>query len=380
MTAHSFRLAAAIADDLVPSFSEAAQLVNKACSGLVFVSGTLTQQTARVAEHLRVVWRGVPVCVVPGAGVLSERGEFERMNAASGLLWSGGEAKPIALSNLAETSADALAETIAAATDGRRASVILFAQPDAFSTDLLGALSRKAPRALVFGGGTVGAPPLIIDASGKVQQSPICALVLTGLAPPITGASVACKLISQFETIDETSGGFVLSIGGRKALDCLSEASELLRSAEDPAPLLFVAVEDGSPAQEGEQSYVVRPIRGVDPSQKAILIGREAQAGNRLAFGVRDAAAARNSLSAMAQQVSQTALGSAPRFAIYITCAGRGQHLYGSPDVETRILKQRFGDLPIAGMHSSFELMPKGPASTRLALYTGVLSLFRSPS
>jgi hypothetical protein len=48
--------------------------------------------------------------------------------------------------------------------------------------------------------------------------------------------------------------------------------------------------------------------------------------------------------------------------------------------VEARILRQRFGDLPIVGMHSAFEIVPWAPGEARLALYTGVLALFRSPS
>ncbi|KYF93714.1 hypothetical protein BE20_08585 [Sorangium cellulosum] len=95
---------------------------------------------------------------------------------------------------------------------------------------------------------------------------------------------------------------------------------------------------------------------------------------------MRDAAAARAGLEGIARQVSQSALGSAPRFALYLSCAGRGQGLYGAPDVEARILRQRFADLPIAGMHSSFEIAPWAPGQARLALYTGVLALFRAPS
>lgn len=380
MTAHSFRTTASIADDLAAAFTEATELVNKASGGLVFVSGTLAQQTLRIAEHLRSVWRGVPACVIPGAGVLNERGELERVNAASGILWSGGASKVVAIEHAKDTSPEAIAEQIAAASEGRRASAALFAEPDAFTTDLLGALGQKAPKVHVFGGGTVGAAPLTVDASGRIREAAISALVLTGLAPPITGTSTACKLLCDFETIDETKGGFVLSIGGKPALQRLSEVSEGLGAKGENAPLLFIALADDPPDSEGGQNYVVRPIRGVDPAQQAILIGREIKPGLRIAFGIRDAAAARAGLSSMIHNVSQAALGSAPRFAIYITCAGRGQHLYGSPDVEARLLKQRFGDLPIAGMHSSFELAPRGPGHTRLALYAGVLSLFRSPS
>ena len=110
------------------------------------------------------------------------------------------------------------------------------------------------------------------------------------------------------------------------------------------------------------------------------MVGPDARTGLRMGFAVRDATTARSGLEATARSISRQALGAAPRFAVYLSCAGRGQGLYGAPDVESRILRQRFGDLPIAGMHSAFEIAPWAPGEARIALYTGVLALFRSPS
>jgi small ligand-binding sensory domain FIST len=64
---------------------------------------------------------------------------------------------------------------------------------------------------------------------------------------------------------------------------------------------------------------------------------------------------------------------------LYINCAGRGSSLYGQYDVDTRILRARFGDLPFAGIQSSFEIAPYcgRPA---LQLYTGVVAVFTTPS
>ena len=82
----------------------------------------------------------------------------------------------------------------------------------------------------------------------------------------------------------------------------------------------------------------------------------------------------------MARDIAHDASGSAVRFALLLTCAGRGQGLYGARDVESRIVRQRLGDVAVAGMHSAFELVPWADGDPRVALYTSVLSLFRSPS
>jgi small ligand-binding sensory domain FIST len=196
----------------------------------------------------------------------------------------------------------------------------------------------------------------------------------------------------------------VLRVGGAPALDllssCMSENKSAtsgaghdgdfapkapLRAAQpSPQPVVFVALADPPAAAAGGRTdaerYVVRPVRGIDAGRRALMVGHDVLPGMRVAFAVRDAAAARAGIEAAARTLSHQALGAAPRFALLLSCAGRGQGLYGAPDVEARILRQRFGDLPIAGMHSAFEIIPWAPGEARLALYTGVLALFRSPS
>lgn len=384
MTARSFATTLATAEDINRALADAKSGVASPAGGVVFVSGALTQQVGRVAEQVRTAWKGVPACVVPGAGVLSERGEIEGSTAASGVLWAGGVAVPFAISDLSEGADEVLAEALTATASGRRATAMVFARPEAFKTEYLEALGGSgAPAIQVFGAGTVGGAAVVVTAEGKLLEAPIAGLVLKGLAPPLADSSPACKLLSQFEQIDEASGGMVARIGGRPALDLLSSLTSELPRQQGQQPLVFAALAFEDPDASGADSrerYVVRPVRGIDPARRSVLIGREARPGVRFAFGVRDAAAARAGLQEMARQVSQHALGAAPRFAIYLSCAGRGQGLYGTADVESRILRQRFGDLPIAGMHSAFEIAPFGPGQAKLALYTGVLALFRSPS
>lgn len=383
MAARSFATTLATAEDIGRALADVKGGVASPAGGVVFVSGALTQQVGRVAEQVRSAWRGVPACVVPGAGVLSERGEIEGATAASGVLWAGGSTVPFAISELSEGSDEVLREAITEAAGSRRATALVFARPESFKTEYLDALgegSPGAPALQVFGAGTVGGAAVVVTAEGKLLEAPIAGLVLKGLAPPLADASPACKLLSQFERIDEASGGMVVRVGGRPALDLLSALTSDLPRQQGQQPLVFAALAFDDPDVSPRERYVVRPVRGIDPARRSVLIGREAQVGVRFAFGVRDAAAARAGLTEMARQVSQHALGAAPRFAIYLTCAGRGQGLYGAADVESRILRQRFGDLPIAGMHSAFEIAPFGPGQAKLALYTGVLALFRSPS
>jgi small ligand-binding sensory domain FIST len=374
MAARSFNIPITSIDALVRPLAAVRSDVAVPSGGIVFVSGAPTQELGSIADQIRTAWKGVPVCIVPAAGVLTERGEVEGAPAVGGILWSGGKVVPFVVNDGAPTTA--LRDAIVEATAGRSATVILFPRSD-FSPDMLEGLGAAVPGVRLFGAGTVGGPALTLTTAGEVKRGRAVGLVLLGSAPPLVESSAACRLLSPLRRIDETSGGMVLSIDGTPALDLLSSCAPGLRDAGSggPPPVVFAALADAD-----DDRYVIRPVRGIDPGRRGILVGADARPGLRLAFAVRDAAAARAGLEASARSLAQQALGAAPRFAIYLTCAGRGQGLYGAPDVEARILRHRFGDLPIAGMHSAFEITPWSRGESRIALYTGVLALFRSPS
>ena len=171
----------------------------------------------------------------------------------------------------------------------------------------------------------------------------------------------------------------VLRVGGapaRERLGAGATASTVKAGVEAPRPVVFAALAEA----DDDERYLIRPVRGIDPDRQCVIVGPEARPGMRLGFAVRDAASARAGVEAMARDVARDATGSAPSFALLLTCAGRGQGLYGAPDVEARILRQRLVDVPIAGMHSAFEIVPWGDGTAKVALYTAVLALFRAPS
>ena len=385
MAARSFCTNAGALDALLRVLRETRSEVASPAGGIIFVSGALAPHLLTLAARVRTVWKGFPTVLVPGAGVLSERGEIEGTPAASGLLWSGGRALPIALGG-PEDPARELGEAIGSALGPRPGTVMLFHRPEGFDPALLDGLSSTMPGSCVFGAGTVGGSAVVITPEGEVLSGRAVALSVAGLASPLVAASPACRLVTEMRTIEEVNGGLVLRMGGRSALEELSRAAPSVGSGsgagEAGQPLVFAALaEPDEPlTEDGRTRFVVRPVRGIDPARRGVMIGGEARPGMRLGFGVRDAAAARTDLEATARTLAKNALGAAPRFAIYLSCAGRGQGLYGAPDVEARILRQRFGDLPIAGMHSSFEISPRPKGPARLELYTGVLALFRSPS
>jgi small ligand-binding sensory domain FIST len=343
--------------------------ISRPAGGVVFVAGALVQAAPRVAEIVRQTWRGIPSVVVPAAGVASERGEIEGAAAATGLLWTGGEA--IAFG--AEDEAG-LGGAIAEASGGGGTAILFAAN---LSPDGIARAAEENPKVTLFGAGAVSGSPIVSDGT-HARRVAGAGIAIRRLAP-LVRFSPACRLLSELAPIEEAERGWVLRVGGMPALERLSACatgSTVKSGVEAPRPVVFAALAEG----DGDDRYLIRPVRGVDPDRKGVLIGPEARPGVRLGFAVRDATAARTGIEAMAREVARDATGSAPSFALLLTCAGRGQGLYGAPDVETRILRQRLVDVPIAGMHSAFEIVPWGAGAARVALYTAVLALFRAPS
>jgi small ligand-binding sensory domain FIST len=64
-------------------------------------------------------------------------------------------------------------------------------------------------------------------------------------------------------------------------------------------------------------------------------------------------------------------LSGPPRGGIYISCVGRGQHLFGESGREMEMISEALGDIPLAGFYANGEI-----AGQNLYGYTGVLTLF----
>jgi small ligand-binding sensory domain FIST len=192
------------------------------------------------------------------------------------------------------------------------------------------------------------------------------------------------------KTISKTRGSMVLEIEGAPALEVLSSVADNL----EDQPLVFVALAPPLPSEAlrvdpslehaaertpERPDVLIRAVQGVDPVRRGLLVSDEVRPGMRLAFAVRDARAAREDLQTAVRELVREARGAAPRFGIYLNCAGRGTSLYGQRDVDLKILKARLGELPLAGMQSSFEVSEVF-GKPALQLYTGVLGLFTAPS
>jgi small ligand-binding sensory domain FIST len=355
---------------------EATKLVPRPSGGIVFASGNLLSDIGGLAERLKAALPEVPLLVAGGHGVLTERGEVERESSASGMLWRGGQTLSLAVSSEGDlTSALASALRPHAA---RTSTAMVFVSPRGSQNhgiDPLAALEFKS----ILGGGTAGEQQVAAIMPGrKPELGSAGALVLSKMHGPIVVSSPACRLLMPLASITRSRGSMVLELDGEPALEVLTASAKNLPGQPLVlAALAGVAAEDDD--DEARTPLLVRGIQGVDPARQGVILADELRPGMRMAFAVRDAPAARSDLEVVLQRLSRETAGALPCFGLYLNCAGRGASLYGTPDVDVRLLKSRFPELPLAGMHSSFEIAPHEQVPT-LQLYTGVLAMFTVPS
>lgn len=350
--------------------------VSRPSGALLFASGRLAESLPELAREVAPSLAGTPLVLVPAPGVISDHGEVEGEAAAAGIVWAGGRAEALAVAcGPGDDVGEALARVLQDRGARRGPTALVFVRPEGVGPGSFEPVQAARIPGTMFGAGTLAHDPVVVDATGTIATGRVAVLLVHGLSAPVVRTSPAARLLTPLRTISETRGALVTRIELDPALDVLSAAGEGLEGQ----PLVFAALAEGDDPEEGRPELLLRAVQGVDPVRRGLLISDEVREGMRIAFAVRDAPAARADLEATVRDVERAAAGAAPRFGVLLSCAGRGTALYGLPDVDSKIVRTRFAELPFAGMHSAFEIAPHGGRPS-LHLFTGVVALFSAPS
>lgn len=375
--AASFAEGATTTERVARSLARCASKLRRPAGATVFASGGVAADLEQLAERIAELCPGLPLVVARGAGVLNQDGEHEGLSAASGVVWAGGSAEVHATPGTADEIGEALARFVADRAARLDPPVLVFAGTDGFEPDTLAPLRQRNGTRNIFGAGALGEPGAVgVDAEGALHTGPAVTLMLRGLTPPRLITSPACKLLGPLRPITGHRGSMVLEIGGEPALDVLTALGAEL--ADQPLVFAVLAREE-EPNESGRPEVIIRGVQGVDPVRRGLVVTNEVREGMRITFAIRDATAAREDLQSGVRQLKRDIAGSAPRFGLYLNCAGRGSGLYGVRDVDVRIIAGEFPGVPFAGMHSAFEIAPHD-GDPAMQLYTGVFALFAAPS
>ena len=219
-------------------------------------------------------------------------------------------------------------------------------------------------------GGLSSARAQTVQVANDVLTGGLSGVVLSAAIPIATQLTQGCAPLATSHIVTEGERNIMIAIDGRPALDVYKEViGETLSRDLNRAAHMFLVGLPVSATDTGD--YVVRNVVGIDTKNKLIAIGAEVEPGMPIIFCRRDGDAARSDMRRMLDRLAGQ-LDGPPRGGIYISCLGRGEHMFGAPSAEVGMIRERFGDFPLAGFFANGEI-----SHNRLYGYTGVLTLFR---
>lgn len=184
-------------------------------------------------------------------------------------------------------------------------------------------------------------------------------------------------------TITSADGPVVLTLDDEPALDVLlaEVGGGVLNAHQGPDPALLQRLRNTlaglTQADEpvldrgGRLSACtrVRPIIGVDPARRAVVMVEQVEAGMQLNFCQRDVPAERRDLVRICAEIREEVESSpdaaeddgdqpAARIlgAFYTSCHGRGGTHFGGPSAEMQLVRQALGDVPVIGFYAGGEI------------------------
>ena len=246
---------------------------------------------------------------------------------------------------------------------------VVHADPQTEALDkLILALAKRVESGFLVGG-LVSSRGRNRQLADKVSEGGVSGVAFSDNVIIATRLTQGCSPIGPRRAITACQRNVLISLDGKPAFDVFLEdigeklAGDLNRIGGHVFAGLSVPGSD-------TDDYLARNLVGIDTQSKLIAIGDYLKKGDNLMFCRRDAKTARDDMARMLESIQQ-GLYSRPKAGIYYSCLGRGEALFGKGKGELKMIKDVFGDLPLAGFFCNGEI-----SRNRLYGYTGVLTLF----
>jgi small ligand-binding sensory domain FIST len=257
---------------------------------------------------------------------------------------------------------------------------LLFADPFTFDASaLIEGLDAAYPSArkiggLSSGGHTQGSNSLFVKS--RVRRGGAIGVALSGNISVDTIVAQGCRPIGKPMMITRCQRNSLLELDAKPPMLRLKELYESLPEKEQALlrTSLFVGLEMKSDEVEFRPGdFLVRNIVGMDAETGAIAIGAIPKPWQVMQFLLRDSQTATDDLNRLLSRYSGPAK---PNGALLFSCLGRGVHLFGQPDHDTGLFREKIGPIPLGGFFCNGEIGPVG-GTTFLHGYTSAFALFR---
>ena len=389
---------------LLHRFAGDERYVRNANLGFLYLTDPLVDHAEQILATLKSR-TGIPNWVgASGIGICATGTEFYEEPALAVMLASfpsgtfnvfSGSQRPPTLGTRTDAGADA-AYTALVHADPQ--------SPDL--PELLVDMGNKVASGYLFGG--------ISNGRGKAVQ--IADRVLSGGLSGVVFSSDV-RLVSRVSQgvhrlpaasrhkVTRAADNVIIELDGRRAFDVLLEDAGIRERAtlqisanggvrEDFTKVrqqlqslgrqgLFVGIEPGAAGGYRERTpredYVVRHVIALDPSKGVVAVAAQVAEEQVASFCTRDEPAARKDLIRICAEIrdhlhDQSEKDGAPaqaKGAVYVSCLGRGSHMFGESNEELGLIERQLGDVPLVGFYANGEI-----GGQNLYGFTGVLTVF----
>lgn len=257
--------------------------------------------------------------------------------------------------------------------------------------ELITDMAAKVESEYLFGGLAGGEETCTLIAD-RALQGGLAGVVFAGDVPLVSRVSQGCYPLGAERLVTRAQDNVVYELDGEPAFEVLLRDTGIPEHVRFGGPTelreslarlarrgLFVGIAPETQGAYRERTplsdYVVRHVVAVDPGENAVAVAAPIEAGARLAFCARDAAAARKDLVRICTQIrehlGEHGAAEDAKGAVYVSCNGRGAHMFGRQGEELRIIRDRLGEVPLVGFYANGEIGGKN-----LYGFTGVLTVF----
>ncbi|RMH56795.1 MAG: hypothetical protein D6679_08360 [Candidatus Hydrogenedentota bacterium] len=260
---------------------------------------------------------------------------------------------------------------------------ILFADPYSCDAErLIQGLDYAFPSSIKIGGIASGGQVTgynVLFRDEEVFQEGAVLAVLKGKIECDAIVAQGCRPIGVPMTVTAGGNNVIRTLDGRPALLVLQEIFETLdpRDRELFRNSLFLGLLSRPYEEEyGPGDFLVRNLVGVDPSSGALMIGAVVKVGQIVQFHLRDAETSAQDLELLLDHYTTLPLSESVRGALLFSCLGRGMYLYGRPNHDTDLFREKLGNIPVGGFFANGEIGPI-QGTTYIHGYTSAFGLFR---
>ena len=261
---------------------------------------------------------------------------------------------------------------------------MMLADPYSFPVqDLLMGMDFAFPRAAKIGGLASGASrqggnALFLDR--EVWRTGAIGLALDGNITVDTVVAQGCRPIGNPMRISKSDRNMLVELDGQPPMEVLRNMFETLperdRGLLQNSLFLGVVMDEliDSPVQG---DFLIRNVVGMDQATGGLAIGEMLKEGQLVQFHLRDAETSTDDLQAVLTRYADEHRENDIPGALLFSCLGRGQYLYGKPNHDTDLFRDKLGDVPLGGFFCNGEIGPVS-GTTFLHGYTSSFGLFRS--